>query len=381
MTRYHFKTVGNLCIGPGASRELVQLCVGLGIKKPLIVTDPGLFSAGILNSILEAFSQDFGPIALFSDVSADPTETVVLNAFELSKSEQADGVIGIGGGSSMDVAKTVAVLSVGKQSLPDLYGVNRVDSGRLPLILVPTTAGTGSEVTPIAVITTGATTKAGISSSLLIPDIALLDAELTLGLPPTVTAMTGIDAMVHAIEAYTSRHSKNAISDMLAKSALQLLAFNQRQVLKNPGDIEARESMLLGACLAGQAFANAPVAAVHALAYPLGGRYHIPHGLSNALMLPAVLRFNARVVEQEYLELAKCLPDSIELSVEGFVGWFEELISDSSLPTNLAQAGVDKGNLRTLAADAMKQQRLLVNNPVPVTERDALDLYHVAWGP
>jgi alcohol dehydrogenase len=291
----------------------------------------------------------------------------------------ADGVIGLGGGSSMDVAKVIAVLASGQQSLPELYGVDQVTSERLPLVLIPTTAGTGSEVTPVAVITTGATTKAGISSARLLPDVAVLDPQLTLGLPPHVSAMTGIDAMVHAIEAFTSKVKKNPISDTLARRALQLLAGHQRRVLSHPNDMAAREAMLLGATLAGQAFANAPVAAVHALAYPLGGHYHMPHGLSNALMLPAVLRFNAPVCEALYLDLATLLPQPVGPGVEGFVVWFEQLIADAGLPQSLSDAKVPEQDLPMLASDAMQQQRLLVNNPVTVDESAALALYRSAW--
>ena len=210
-------------------------------------------------------------------------------------------------------------------------------------------------------------------------DIAVLDAELTLGLPAHVTAMTGIDAMVHAIEAYTSKIKKNPVSDMLARQALTLLSANQRRVLSHPDDVAAREAMLLGATLAGQAFANAPVAAVHALAYPLGGHYHMPHGLSNALMLPAVLRFNASAAEALYLELAPLLPEPVAPGLEGFVSWFEDLIADAALPTTLSAADVPECDLPMLAADAMLQQRLLVNNPVEVDEAAALALYTAAW--
>ena len=176
--------------------------------------------------------------------------------------------------------------------------------------------------------------------------------------------MTGIDAMVHAIEAYTSREKKNPLSDMLARQALVMLTANQRRVLSHPEDLHAREAMLLGATLAGQAFANAPVAAVHALAYPLGGHYHMPHGLSNALMLPAVLRFNAAAAEAQYLELAALLPDDVSAELESFVSWFEVLIADAGLPTSLSAAAVPREDLPMLAADAMQQQRLLVNNPL-----------------
>jgi alcohol dehydrogenase len=214
----------------------------------------------------------------------------------------------------------------------------------------------------------------------LLPDIAVLDAELTVGLPLAVTAMTGIDAMVHAIEAYTSRLKKNPLSDMLAQRALKLLSHHLRRVLEDPTDLEAREAMLLGSMMAGQAFANAPVGAVHALAYPLGGHYHIPHGLSNSLMLPTVLAFNAREAEQYYADLCRSLPGNIAPSSASLINWLVALIADSGLPGTLSEAQVPEKDLAMLAADAMQQQRLLVNNPVPVEEADALQLYQTAWG-
>ena len=379
MTGYRFNTVPELRVGLGAAREAGAYCIQLGIKRPLLVTDPGLLAMGLVEPVREKMAVRCEHVSLFCEVTADPADSVVLDALAVLQAGGADGVVGLGGGSSMDVAKTIAVLAAGTQTLVEAYGVDQVVGGRLPLILIPTTAGTGSEVTPVAVITTGETTKAGISSPVLLPDIAVLDAEMTLGLPAPVTAMTGIDAMVHAIEAYTSRLRKNPVSDMLARQALTLLSANQRRVLSYPDDVAAREAMLLGATLAGQAFANAPVAAVHALAYPLGGHYHMPHGLSNALMLPAVLRFNALAAEALYLELSPLLPEPVAPGLEGFVTWFEDLIADAALPTTLSAADVPEADLPMLAADAMLQQRLLVNNPVEVDEAAALALYTAAW--
>jgi alcohol dehydrogenase class IV len=284
----------------------------------------------------------------------------------------------------MDVAKVAAALLAGEQPLAAMYGVDQLQGGRLPLILVPTTAGTGSEVTPVAVITTGETTKAGVSSATLLPDVAVLDADLTLGLPPRVTAMTGVDAMVHAIEAYTSKLKKNPISDTLARSALSLLNANIRDAVHRGRDRDARAAMLLGAMQAGQAFANAPVAAVHALAYPLGGHYHIPHGLSNSLVLPSVLRFNLPAAASLYAELAPLLvPDaggSDEARALALIEALEQLIHDLDLPATLAAAAVREDSLETLAEDAMQQQRLLVNNPREVSFDDALAIYRHAYG-
>lgn len=380
MTTFHFHTAAEIVVGAGESRRLAEVCARYGIKKPFLVTDPGLVAIGLVDPIIGALKSAMGSFALFSDVVADPPESTVLAALGGLLDEQCDGVIGIGGGSSLDVAKVISVLASGQQSLAELYGVGKVTGTRLPLILMPTTAGTGSEVTPVAVITTGETTKAGVSSPVLLPDVALLDAELTVGLPQSITAMTGIDAMVHAIEAYTSKHHKNPLSDMLALEALRLLAANIRRVLEQPGDLQARERMLLGAMMAGQAFANAPVAAVHALAYPLGGHYHIPHGLSNSLMLPSVLAFNAEVVSSEYLQLAAALPTREIRTVDAWIDWFTVLIDETGLPATLQAANVPFEDLPMLAADAMLQQRLLVNNPREVDEATALALYRQAWG-
>lgn len=385
MQGFEFNTVKRIVSGAGSAQRLADHCHSLGIKTPLLVTDPGLMAIGLIQPLLAAMSAEGFEAVVFDQVREDPPEATVLAATELGRAQGVDGVLAVGGGSSMDVAKVVAVLLGGQQSLDQLYGVGNVSGGRLPLVLVPTTAGTGSEVTPVAVITTGETTKAGVSSTILLPDIAVLDADLTLGLPAVVTAMTGVDAMVHAIEAYTSRHKKNPISDNLARQALYLLSKNIRTAVHDGGNHEAREAMLLGACLAGQAFANAPVAAVHALAYPLGGHYHIPHGLSNSLVLPWVLEFNAPNACELYAELAEIvvgapLAGGAEAKTSALVAALRQLVDDVALPATLRAAGVEEDTLEMLAEDAMLQQRLLVNNPRDVAYEDALAIYRAAFG-
>lgn len=379
MNAFSFDTAPRIVCAPGASLELAGHCEALSVKRPLLVTDPGLMEIGLLDPVIASLTQaGFAPV-LFDQVREDPPDTVIRAAVARAAESSVDSVIAVGGGSSMDVAKLVAVLLAGQQPLEALYGVDQVEGGRLPLILVPSTAGTGSEVTPVAVVTTGETTKAGISSRILLPDVAVLDADLTLGLPPAVTAMTGLDAMVHAIEAYTSRRRKNPMSDMLARQALSLLAGSIRTAVHSGGDRAARSNMLLGAMLAGQAFANAPVAAVHALAYPLGGHYHIPHGLSNSLMLPSVLRFNLPVAGPLYAELAALVTDEEAASAESLIRALEAIIEDTGLPATLSQAKVPEADLPRLADEAMLQQRLLVNNPRDVTREDALEIYRAAF--
>jgi alcohol dehydrogenase class IV len=229
----------------------------------------------------------------------------------------------------------------------------------------------------------GGAEKKGVSSAALVADWAILDPALTRGLPRAATAATGIDAMVHAIEAYTSRHRKNPLSDMLAREALTLLASNLLTVCERPDDLAARGAMLLGAHLAGVAFANAPVAGVHALAYPLGGHFHVPHGLSNALMLPHVLGHNMPAALASYAELGVLLDPALaslgaQGQAQGFVERLGALVRGAGVPQRLSEVGVGPEHLDMLASEAMKQERLLVNNPCPITKADARRLYEAA---
>jgi len=356
----------------GASQQLPALITTLNARSVLLVSDPGLEQLGMLDDVKASFSKAGVALTCFTAVTADPSDEVVLAAVAQAQACAADAIIGFGGGSPMDVAKLVAKLQhpTNTQALEDLYGIGQAQGERLPLILVPTTAGTGSEATPIAIITTGATTKSGVVAPQLLPDIALLDATLTVGLPPAVTAATGVDAMVHAIEAYTSKMKKNPMSDLLAREALRVMAANIRTATHEGSNLNAREQMLFGAHLAGQAFTNAPVAAVHALAYPLGGHFGVPHGLSNSLVLPEVVRFNKPSAQHWYAELAPLISSEPELDIA-----LSRLIDDLELPTTLREVGVSENDLALLASDAMLQQRLLVNNPRTVTEADALTIY------
>ena len=378
MDGFSFQSVNTTLVQSGAVSQLPDLLSERGLSRPLFVTDAMLIELGVVTPAIDHLRNGCNSVSVFDGIEPDPSERVVGACLAAFRTGDCDSVIAVGGGSSMDVAKVVSVLANDQQALSEIYGVGMVSSPRKPLFLAPTTAGTGSEVTPVAIITTGETTKAGVSSPVLLPDVAILDAALTAGLPASITAMTGIDAMVHAIEAFTSKIKKNPISDMLALRALKLLSENIRTVLSSPEDNAAREAMLLGSMFAGQAFANAPVGAVHALAYPVGGHYHIPHGLSNSLMLPTVLNFNAEACPESYAELAAVLPGA-EHSALGLIDWFKRLIIESGLPTTLAQANIPESDLPVLASDAMFQQRLLINNPREVDEPTALQLYREAW--
>lgn len=385
MTNFFYSAVSDVLVGPDTSSQLGDLAAAMGIKRALIVTDPGIIKFGLLDAAVTNLKANNIELSIYSDVIADPPESVVMDAVSSAQAFGCDGVIGFGGGSSMDVAKLLAVLIKGEQQLADIYAVDQISGGRLPLIQVPTTAGTGSEATMVSIITTGETTKAGVVSRTLLADKIILDAKLTLGLPAAVTAATGIDAMVHAIEAYTSVRLKNPLSDMLAREALRLMADNISTAVKQGDNLQAREAMLLGAMLAGQAFANAPVAAVHALAYPLGGNYHIPHGLSNSLVLPHVLRFNAPAAAELYAELApiilpgRTMPsEALEVS-ELLAQHFLQLAADLGLQTRLRDMNIAESDLPKLAEEAMLQQRLLMNNPRELSLNDALSIYQQAF--
>ena len=385
MNPFTFSTVPHLVSDPGAAAQLathIQLRFP-GARNAMLVTDPGFLKTGLVEAPAASLKQAGIAVHIYADVVADPPENVVLRAVEFTRSRDIDIVIGLGGGSSMDVAKLIAVLAGSDQQLAHIYGIGNVTGTRLPLVQIPTTAGTGSEVTNIAIVTTGETTKMGVVSPQLYADLAVLDATLTLGLPPLVSAATGIDAMVHAIEAFTSRHKKNPLSDLLARQALTLLSKNLLTVCEDGANLAARQDMLLGAYFAGQAFSNAPVAAVHALAYPIGGIFHVPHGLSNSLVLPHVLRFNLPEATEHYAELAGIVaPEakgSVEARAEALIVAMQHIAMRTGIETTLRQVGVAETDLDRLADDAMLQTRLLGNNPREVTRADARAIYGAAF--
>ena len=378
----NFQTVPLVESGLGKISILSNVCNKLNIKKPLIITDQGLFKLGLVEEIEKSLTIKNILPCVYNKVKADPPESNIFEAVNLYQNHKADGVIGFGGGSSMDVAKAVSYFSINNVNIKECYGVNNLKNYRSPLIQIPTTAGTGSEVTPIAIFTLENEQKMGIVDPLLYADCAILDAELTIGLPQNITAYSGIDAMVHAIEAYTTKIKKNPISDALARKALALLGNNIKEAVNNPENKKARESMLLGSMLAGMAFANAPCAAVHALAYPIGAKFHVPHGLSNSLVLPEVLKFNSKKVSNLYCEIASdCLPDlkGNKNNIDNFIAGIEQLIIDLNIPRKLKEVGINQKDIQMLADDALKQQRLLINNPREVNLKDAISIYEASY--
>jgi alcohol dehydrogenase len=349
----------------------------------LFVTDDALISLGLPEPWI-AKLRESREVAIFSAVEADPSLSTLLAAVEAGKVFGASSVVGFGGGSPMDVAKLAAYLLGSGDTLDEIWGVELAKGEGLPLVLVPTTAGTGSEVTPISVITVEGGTKLAVNARALTAGWALLDPTLTTGLPRHVTAATGIDAIVHAIEAYTSARLKNPLSDTLAREALRLLSNNLLLACDEPENLGARSAMLLGSHLAGVAFSNAPVAGVHALAYPLGGIHHLPHGLSNALMLRHVLQHNSGVARDHYSELAEifvpgCAGQGTQARCAALIDRLDQLVQASGIAPRLRDHGIVEGDIPLLAREAMKQRRLLVNNPCPIDEPTAARLYEAAW--
>lgn len=383
MNRFVFETTPRIICLRGACAELGGLVSGLGIRHVFVVTDEGLLKAGLAAAAMQALQSASVKVTLYSDVQADPPEVAILDAVERAKSAGADGVIGIGGGSSLDTAKLVALLVKTPQDLSGIYGVGLAKGPRLPLIQIPTTAGTGSEVTPISVVTTPTEEKKPVVSSLLLPDVALLDADLTLGLPPAVTAATGIDALVHAIESLSTHLKGNPLSEVLALKAAKMICENLHEAVTNGRNPEVREQMLIASLLAGMAFSNASVGAVHAFAYPLGVRFHVPHGLSNSLMLPHILRFNQEACQTTYAKLgrtiAPVLADASDaLAANTFIEMVCSLVQKMPYAQKLRDVGVTQKDIPVLAQDVMKIQRLLDHNPRSITIEHATALYQQA---
>ena len=388
LNNFTFNTTSGIRFGNGTSKSCTsEISQKLG-PNILFITDKDLMSLKLTEPTLIELNKLSSKVEVFQDVEADPSLKTLMNAIEIGKKNKITGVIGFGGGSSMDVAKLTSLILGSNENIEEAWGVSNAKGPRLPLILVPTTAGTGSEVTPISIITVGEEEKKGVSSPIILPDIAILDPELTVGLPAHTTAATGIDAMVHAIEGYASANkNNNPISKMIAVEALKLLGGSIEKAVFEGSNIEARGNMLLGAMLAGKSFANSPVAAVHALAYPIGGTFHVSHGLSNSLVLPYVLRFNSvdNKATKDYSELAPFLFPDIDMSkgsqaiCKEFIDRLENLSKKLGLPQKLREVNIPKEACKKMASDAMKQTRLLVNNPREVTENDALNIYEAAW--
>ncbi|MFA6220903.1 MAG: iron-containing alcohol dehydrogenase [Desulfomonilaceae bacterium] len=375
-----FQTTPRILVGAGVSNQIADEVKRLSGKSVMIITDPGLVKSGICDRIEGVLAKGGCSFRRFDGVEPDPPFEIASKAAQVVKDVGADLILGIGGGSSLDIAKVASILVTNDGPVSSYFGVDMVPRPGLKMILAPTTAGTGSEVTPIAILSDHhEKLKKGIVSSYLFPSVATLDPELTLGLPAAVTAATGMDALIHAVEAFTSKNA-TSFTDMLAKEAMWLISQNIRTAFANGSNLDARSKMLEGSLLAGMAFANAGVTAVHAFAYPIGAEFHIPHGVANSIMLAAVMEFNMMGSLPKFAVMAELLGENTQglsereaasVAVESL----RSLATDVEIPSSLSEFGVKDEDIPSLAQGVMKVTRLLANNPRELKLEDAEKIY------
>ena len=379
-----FRTTRRILFGPGAVEKIGTEAQLLKAKKVLIITDQGVIQAGLLEAVEKSLQAIGLPFVIFDGVEPDPRIEVVEKSVEKAKKEGINLIVGVGGGSSLDIAKVTSIMITNTGKIDSFFGIDLVPNSGVPVILIPTTAGTGSEVTPIAILSdTKEKLKKGIVSPTLFPEVAIVDPKLTIGLPPSVTAFTGMDALTHAIEAYYSINATD-LSDLLAFRAMELLSKNLRMAYAHGENLVARSNVMEGSLLAGIAFANVGVGAVHAFAYPLGGEFHLAHGLTNTLMLPYIMRYNILGYPSKFAQMAKAFGEKVEgiselVGAEIAVRFIERLSDDLRVPRRLRDVGIPEDAIPRLAEAAMKVTRLLANNPRKVTLEDAVAIYKLAY--
>jgi len=374
---------GKIHFGPGVSSRVGETALSLGAKRAVVVTDETMEKLGVAGMIMETLQEAGVDACLFSGVEPEPSVETTDAVAELARGHDCQVAIGLGGGSSMDVAKAVGMLINNEGSAANYQGLGLVKNQGVPTIMIPTTAGTGSEVTFTSVLIRKSDgVKGGINDDKLYPDVSLLDPELTLSLPPFVTAATGMDAMTHALEAFTSRQA-SPFSDMFARESLKRVGRWLKPATFNGKNIEARSEMMLAALYGGVALANAGVGACHALAYPLGGMFGVGHGVANALLIPYVVSFNSMALPERYAEAASLLGAgdmegmSIFDKAEACADLLEEMVDDLELPSTLdeLEVGITDDHFEEMAEKAMKVSRPMENNPRVMTEEDCEAIY------
>lgn len=381
---FTFTGAKKIAFGVGAFDNLPDYLGEMKAKHPLIVIDPVLAASGLSERIRDLLGRHGLKMTLFDKVEPEPPIELADAGAKMALKAKCDAVIGIGGGSAMDVAKAVAVIAANKGKAVDYLGLGKVPGPGLPKIMVPTTAGTGSEVTFTSVfIRKNLQKKEGMNSPYLYPELAVLDPLLTLTLPPGPTATTGLDALCHAIESYTSINA-SPMSEMISLEAIVLIAENLRTCVHEGKNLEARSQMLLGSLYAGLGLANAGVTAVHSLSYPLGGKYGVPHGLANTLLLPHVMAYNLPGALEKFADIADAMGevteglsvrDAADLAVEAV----ENLIADCDVCVTLEDLEIPEDDFEELAKIALTVARPLENNPRKVTLEDAVDVYRAAY--
>ncbi len=367
-----------IVFGSGCINNFVEDFQKLGFKRLFILTAPPI--RPLIADMQQQLEQMGVAMEVFDQIVAEPTVTDFKNILMKAQTFQADSVIGVGGGSVLDITKLVATLFYGKQQVEDCFGIGFIKEKGLWFACMPTTAGTGSEVSPNAILLDEHDKlKKGIVSPFLMADVAYADPKLTLTVPAKVTADTGMDALTHCIEAYTNKFAHPMV-DMYALKGIELLAKNLLRAVKDGSDLEAREACALGSLYGGLCLGPVNTAAVHALSYPLGGEYHIPHGLSNAILLPSVMKFNRPANLKKYAEVAVAMGAPVgkndDETAQNGVDFIYQLSEAVGIPSKLTDIGIPQEAVPHLAKAAMEVQRLLKNNPREVTEQDAINIYN-----
>lgn len=377
-----FKIANKLITGPAAIEQLSAELTRLNVQNPLIVTDAILVKSGTVDlALAQLGGRRYG---LFDQVKPEPEISIVEDCTRAYRDGGHDGLIGVGGGSAIDIAKGVAAFASHEGPLAELFGVDLVKRKGPPLIAIPTTAGTGSEVTNVAIFSDKqAQLKKGIVSDYLLPDVALVSPLMTLTCPRSVTAASGVDALVHAIESYLSVNA-SPITDAIALGAIKLIVKALPKAYANPSNLQAREDMATASLMAGMAFGNAGVGAVHALAYPLGGRFNIAHGVSNALLLPYVMEWNKLACVERMRDIADAMgvrvahlsdKDAADLAVKAMA----DLCAAVEIPSGLRSFNVPEDAIPAMADEASKIERLMRNNPRKLTAADIEKIYRAAY--
>jgi alcohol dehydrogenase class IV len=378
-------------VGGGAVNQLAEVLAAFGLSRPLVVTDPYMVSSGLVRRCLEPLERAGLRPEVFSDTVPEPTDTVIEAGVQVLAEGRFDCLIGFGGGSPIDTAKAMAILADGRAKRPDALMRDfkapfAADSASLPVIAVPTTAGTGSEATRFTIVTDSERSEKMLIAGLgALPLAAIVDFELTYTVPKRITADTGVDSLTHALEAYVSRRA-NAYSDTQAVAAMRLIGANLRTAYAEPQNAAAREAMMLGAMQAGIAFTNSSVALVHGMSRPIGAHFHVPHGLSNAMLLPAITRFGLEAAEARYAEAARVIGfaaagDADAVAAERLAEGLAQLNQELDVPTP-GVFGIDKAEWDA-KLPLMAEQALASgspgNNPRVPTAEEIVSLYQVVW--
>lgn len=381
----YFRTAETLITGAGSIAQIGEQAKKLHASRVIIITDKMIRQTGLLSKVTEPLISLNIEVDIIDDVIPEPPFENLEQMITKIEGKGYELLIGVGGGSALDITKVLSVMLTNKKNVRDMIGIENIENPGLPTILVPTTSGTGSEVTYNAIFTdTRDMVKKGIVSPYLLPKVAIVDAELTLTVPPAVTAATGMDALVHAVESYTAIRA-DELTDGIALQAIKLISRSLRKAVYNGRDIKAREDMAMGSLLAGISLGNAGVGAVHALAYPLGGRFKVPHGVANSLLLPFVMKYNVVADLEKFSEIAKAMGENIEgLSLreaaDTAVTALAQLSKDVGIPASLKDVGVTTNDIPALAEEASKIDRLLNNNPRWLTVKEIKEIYEDAYG-